>query len=162
MAQKDRFVTPRQGLLPKGRNAAFPQLSLCLSRACLGKMIVFSIKWHTKEGDQVVSHRASVRLISVRHDQTDPITPNTRQSISHGRIGPIPSAAVAVLSSAASSLRPVGRSVATCAKRRALYFKRVLLRSSRACLGNRPLCFLTMKLGKEAEGQALLSAPEAL
>jgi hypothetical protein len=26
----------------------FPQLSLCLSRACLGKKIVFSIKWHRK------------------------------------------------------------------------------------------------------------------
>eukprot|EP01046_Picozoa_sp_COSAG06_P051206 COSAG06_NODE_8302_length_2208_cov_2.801802_3_plen_105_part_00 len=55
---------------------SFLQLSLCLSRACLGKMIIFSIKWHhrAKKGVSRTSlhqHRApllfQLRTVPVQH-----------------------------------------------------------------------------------------------
>jgi hypothetical protein len=62
MAQKDRFYSPagefkelQMLLLKEKTQPLFSQRFLCLSRACLGKMIHFIYQWHRKKWR--VSHR---------------------------------------------------------------------------------------------------------
>ena len=53
MAQKDRFYSPQRPSIPSRsvgkRVSLFVCLPYVLSRACLGKMIIFSTKWQCKE-----------------------------------------------------------------------------------------------------------------
>jgi hypothetical protein len=46
MAKKDRFVTSATSLAARKRD--FFEFFLCLSRACLGKMLIFIYKWLKK------------------------------------------------------------------------------------------------------------------
>ena len=48
--KEERFLQP--GADTKGKRHSFLSFSLCLSRACLGKMIVYIYKWR-KKGDSI-------------------------------------------------------------------------------------------------------------
>jgi hypothetical protein len=58
--RRARRLHPRRNRLRK--NGPFLEFSLCLSRACLGKMIVFKYKWHRKK--TVFTHRALYRYLA--------------------------------------------------------------------------------------------------
>jgi hypothetical protein len=94
-----------------GRRISFG-ISLCLSRACLGKMILFSIKWHRKR---------DAFLVFVPVGTVPPPIAS--------RIPPLPSSAFA---------SPSGRrSIASCESNTYRFQRRL----SRACLGKKSIFF---------------------